>query len=274
MSNVAKLPLFFQGLSSASLSRVVRKKKVGVNGKLHNLLLFFYFSITPSALRFFYPLQPFARCTKTAQLFAPHPLPAMVRCSYIRTAAPVNCLLQQKKHISRASYVSVAPSPVTSVVLNILHTSAVTKLPPSACLPGRLAPTAAATIFRVVVRPVPHLGCSRTEQAPKSKAHTAAYLDSLSRAGPVEIICSIVFFLALLLCCCITHVPLGSVLVAVTVQQQQPRCEPSLCDSHRRCFCLYVYVYLLLHVPSMCVCVACVLSQNRYQVYRSSTAEA
>ena len=59
-------------------------------------------------------------------------------------------------------------------------------------------------------------------------------------------------FFLLLLCYCITHGPPGSLLVAVTVRQQQPRSESSvLCVNHRRCFCVYVYVCALLYVPDV-----------------------
>ena len=44
-----------------------------------------------------------------------------------------------------------------------------TKLPRSAPLPERLAPTAVASISRVVTLPATHLGGSRTEQDPHSK---------------------------------------------------------------------------------------------------------
>lgn len=42
---------------------------------------------------------------------------------------------------------------------------------------------------------------------------------------------------------------------------------------HRQCFCVYVYC-LCSYACTRYVRVACVLSQNQYQVYRSSIAEA
>ena len=76
------------------------------------------------------------------------------------------------QHTSRELYVSVAPSPVTSVAhlaLNMSHSSLSTKLLPSARLRGRLASTVA-TVSQVVLLPAPHLGDSRTEQDPQSNA--------------------------------------------------------------------------------------------------------
>lgn len=68
--------------------------------------------------------------------------------------------------------------------------------------------------------------------------------------------------LLLLMCCCTTHGSPGSALVTVLVRQKS-RCEVStLCDSYRRCFCLYyVYACALLYEPG--VCGACVLSHNQ-----------
>ena len=123
----------------------------------------------------------------------------------------------------------------------------------------------------------------------QSKAHTAACLVSPSRAGPIEIhvlvvrkvdyknvdrqkllrvgpsileFHHVVFFFALLLCSCITHGPPGSVLVAVTVQQQL-RCETSPL-SQSQAVLLCVCVCLCAFVCTRYVCVAGMLSQNHH----------
>ena len=145
-------------------------------------------------------------------------------------------------HMPRASYVSVAPSPVTSDVYLALSmlTHLVRQLFPSARPPGRLAST---TISRVVVLPAPHLGGCRTGQNPQSKAYNAACLVSPSREGPWKPIRVCLFLLR----CCAT----ASRMARQAQYLWQSRYNSSralsalLCDGPKRCFCVYVYVCAL-----------------------------
>ena len=57
------------------------------------------------------------------------------------------------------------------------------------------------------------------------------------------------FFLGLLLCYCITHNPPGFVLVAAAYNSSRAM-SSFLCDSHRRCFCVYM-------CARSCVCNVC-----------------
>ena len=102
------------------------------------------FSNSPLRSFFFYPLQSFARrTTSTLSFFAPS--------AVCYDAVIYSQQQQQQQHISRSSYVYVAPSPVTYVVhlaQNMQHTS-----PEQKCLPSPiyLGNWDLATICRVVV---------------------------------------------------------------------------------------------------------------------------
>ena len=165
---------------------------------------------------------------------------------------------QQQQHISRATYASVAPNAVTSVLYlaNIIHTSPAKNLPAFAGLPRRLAPI---NSFRVLAVLVPHPGGSLIEQDEQSKAHAAACLVSSRRAGPIATH-MLVFFLGLLrlMRFCIIHAPPQISSRASNEYNSSRAASLLLCDSHRRCSCVYVHVYALLYVPRTCAwCVGC-----------------
>ena len=125
--------------------------------------------------------------------------------------------------------------------------------------------------------PAPHLGGSCTGQDPRSKAHTAACLKSQSRAVPIETHRSIsvvlkewklyhvMSLLALLLFYCITHGPLGSVLLVAVTVYQQPCCDLFFVITTDGASVCMSYVCALLSCTRH-ASMGCVLSQNRNTV--------
>ena len=130
--------------------------------------------------------------------------------------------------------------------------------------------------------PAPHLGASRTRQDPQSKALTAACIVSPSRAGPIGthmlIVGKFTTLCVFSLCCWSTA---SHMVLQVQHFLWQSRHKSSsavislLCDSHRRCFCVYVYVRFCMHLDAWSV-----LPQNQYtaaarqQQYNASHVQA